>query len=131
MTDVSKILSSVPVNRQAAYGLTGKIESEKDELQAQATAIILQFQKDNKHYKETGKHLLSKKRRKELGAIKQQIDQKLRGFKTPHKKLPQNTLPPYFMEACKELMHPFEYEKYLKMAQERIEQVRQEIKKEE
>lgn len=128
MTDVSKILSSVPVNKQAAYGLTGKIASEKDELQAQVSSIILQLQKDNEHYKKTGKRLLTKKRRKELGAIKQKLDQKLREFKTPHKKILQNTLPSYFMNVCKELMHPFEFEKYLKMAQERIEQVRQEIK---
>ena len=129
MTDVSKILSSVPVNKQAAYGLTGKIASEKDELQAQVSSIILQLQKDNEYYKKSGKRLLTKKRRKELGAIKQKLDQKLREFKTHEKrKLPQNTIPSYFMEVCKELMHPFEYEKYLKMAQERIEQIRQEIK---
>lgn len=124
MTDINDILTRVPVNKQAALGFTSKVESEIENLKRQSGDVQKQLYEDRFNYKLTGQHVLSKERRKELGQIQHDLDFKIKALLKREKREKLTELPYVFMRVCEENMNKFEFDKYKKLAVERICQER-------
>lgn len=118
--DIDRILSSVPVNKQAAM-VTSTITPEDDELkalqaQAQYLQVAIKTAKQHKHMSLQDVHGMGK----ELSEINLKISQ----MKKSKKERKRENLEFWFIDVCRKNMSKPAFDKYIQMAVEAMDKER-------
>lgn len=110
--DYERILTSVPVNKQAALvtSSSGQEESELKIMVAQVQYLTDAISSAKKH-----RHM-SLSEVKRMGKEKLELQNKIRELKDRVKKKHKTSIEFYFMEVCRRELHKMDFQKYLKMA---------------
>ena len=95
-------------------------DPEIEELNKMATDVRNQIIEDKEHYKKTGRHFLSKEQQKDFGQQLHNIEYKIKELNVKKEQQKLLDLPFMFMTVCRENMRPIEFNKYKKVALERI-----------
>lgn len=96
------------------------IDPQIEELNKQATDIRNQIIEDKECYKKTGRHFLSKEQQKDFGQKLHDIEFKIKEMNAKKEQQKLLDLPYMFMTVCRENMRPIEFNKYKKVALDRI-----------
>ena len=96
------------------------IDPEIEELNKQAIDIWNLIIEDKEYYKKTGRHFLSKEQQKDNGKQLHDIEFKIKELNIKKDQEKMLDLPYVFMNVCRENMRPVEFNKYKKVALERI-----------
>ena len=95
-------------------------DPEIETLNKLATDIRNQIIEDKECYKKTGRHFLTKEQQKEVGQQLHNIEYKIKEMNAKKEQQKLLDLPYMFMMVCREKMRPIEFNKYKKVALDRI-----------